>query len=112
VPFTALYPDFEEYFEEVRSLVEKGQDKKGGEKDEREDKGDNGSNGNGHRGEKGRQLPKFEKSWRAGFDAAHLKRIAMWTEMNREAEEQLALEREEVENGDGDSEAVNGNGER
>jgi len=28
VPFTALYPDFEEYFEEVRRLVEEAGEKK------------------------------------------------------------------------------------
>lgn len=60
-PFTALYPDFEEYFEQVRSLV-------------------NSSVGSG-----GRQLPKFEKEWRRQFDEAHLKRIAFWQRENARA---------------------------
>jgi hypothetical protein len=66
VPFTALYPYFEEYFEEVRKLA--GEPK----------------NGNG------RALPKFDPEWRKNFDAAHLKRIAMWQELNRKAEEDIA----------------------
>ena len=42
VSFTGLYPDFEEYFEEVRRIA--GEPKDG----------------------KGRALPKFKKSWREG----------------------------------------------
>lgn len=68
VPFTALYPAFEEYFEEVRLMA--------GEPI----------------GGKGRQLPKFEKSWRAGFDAAHLKRIDMWKRENEAARKRIAGE--------------------
>ena len=64
-PFTALYPDFEEYFEDVRRMA--------------------GEPENG----KGRRLPSFDGQWRAAFDAAHLKRIAMWQNQNREAEERL-----------------------
>lgn len=64
VPFTALYPHFEEYFEEVRALV--GEPQNGG-----------------------RRLPKFDPEWRSNFDAAHLKRIAMWQELNRKAEEEI-----------------------
>lgn len=67
VPFTALYPDFEEYFEEVRALAGEPKD------------------GNG-----ARRLPKFDPEWRRNFDAAHLKRIAMWQELNRKAEEEIA----------------------
>jgi hypothetical protein len=63
VPFTALYPDFEEYFEEVRALV-------------------------GEPGSIGRRLPKWERSWRDEFDSAHLRRIEMWKRKNREAEEE------------------------
>ena len=37
----------------------------------------------------GRELPKFDKRWRENFDAAHLKRIAMWQELNRQAEQEL-----------------------
>ncbi|KAE9970207.1 hypothetical protein BLS_005011 [Venturia inaequalis] len=66
VPFSALYPDFEEYFEEVRVLA--GEPKDG----------------------VGRRLPKWEKEWRAEFDAAHLRRIAMWKRNNQQAEEELA----------------------
>lgn len=64
VAFTALYPDFEEYFEEVRALA-----------------------GEPKHGEGGRRLPNFDPEWRQSFDAAHLKRVAMWQEMNRKAEE-------------------------
>lgn len=67
VPFTALYPHFEEYFEEVRALA-----------------------GEPKSGHGGRRLPKFDPEWRRNFDAAHLKRIAMWQELNRKAEEELA----------------------
>lgn len=67
VAFTALYPDFEEYFEEVRALAGMP-------------KNDDG----------GRRLPKFDPEWRKNFDAAHLKRIAMWQEMNRKAEVEIA----------------------
>lgn len=65
VSFTALYPHFEEYFEEIRALA--GESKNGG-----------------------RRLPKFDPEWRRNFDAAHLKRIAMWQELNRKAEEEIA----------------------
>jgi thioredoxin reductase len=67
VALTALYPDFEEYFEEVRALAGEPQESNGG-----------------------RRLPKFDPEWRQSFDAAHLKRIAMWQEMNRKAEEEIA----------------------
>lgn len=63
VPFTALYPDFEEYFEVVRKMAGEPQDGKG------------------------RPLPKFEKWWRESFDKAHLKRIDMWKRGNEEARE-------------------------
>lgn len=65
VPFTALYPDFEEYFEEIRKIA--GEPKDG----------------------KGRPLPKFEKSWRENFDAGHLLRIAMWQRGNEAARERM-----------------------
>jgi hypothetical protein len=65
VPFTALYPDFEEYFEEIRKLA--------GEPVER----------------KGRPLPKFEMKWREDFDKAHLKRIAMWKRFNEAARRRI-----------------------
>lgn len=72
VPFTALYPDFEEYFEEVRKMA--GEPKDG----------------------KGRHLPKFEKWWREGFDRAHLSRIAMWKRGNEAARERIRREKEGV----------------
>lgn len=70
VPFTALYPDFEEYFEEVRKMAGEPQDGKG------------------------RPLPKFEKKWREDFDAAHLLRIAMWKRGNEEARERIKKEKQ------------------
>lgn len=42
-------------------------------------------------GNGGRRLPKFEPEWRSNFDAAHLKRIAMWQELNRKAKEEIAI---------------------
>lgn len=68
VPFTALYPDFEEYFEEIRKMA--GEPRDG----------------------KGRSLPKFEKTWKEGFDAGHLKRIDMWKRGNEEARERIRKE--------------------
>lgn len=62
VPFTVLYPDFEEYFEEVRRMA-----------------GEPTADG------KGRPLQKFEKWWRESFDAGHLKRIDMWKRGNETA---------------------------
>lgn len=70
--FTALFPEFEEYFEQVRLMA--GEPFEG----------------------KGRPLPKFEKEWRENFDAAHVKRIEMWQRLNRQAEEKLALERQAI----------------
>lgn len=64
VPFSALYPDFEEYFEEVRVLAGEPVDGVG------------------------RKLPKWQKAWREEFDGAHLRRIAMWKRINRAAEEE------------------------
>jgi hypothetical protein len=68
VPFTALYPDFEEYFEVVRKMALEPQDGKG------------------------QPLPEFEKWWRENFDNAHLKRIAMWKRGNEEAREKKRRE--------------------
>lgn len=70
VSFTALYPNFEEYFEEVRKMA--GEPTKDG---------------------KGRLLPEWEKSWREGFDAAHLKRINMWKRGNEEARQRIRREK-------------------
>jgi hypothetical protein len=74
VPFTALYPDFEQYFEEVRLIV--GEPTQDG---------------------KGRRLPKWEKSWREGFDAGHLKRINMWKRGNEEARERIRAKTGHIE---------------
>lgn len=71
VPFTALYPDFEEYFEEVRKMA--GEPTEDG---------------------KGRKLPKWEKSWREDFDRGHLLRIEMWKRGNEEARERIRREQE------------------
>jgi len=67
--FTALYPDFEGYFETVRGLAG-------------EPVMQNGIT-------QGRKLPKFEKSWQDEFEAGHKRRIAMWQRMNRQAQEDL-----------------------
>lgn len=72
VPFTALYPDFEEYFEEVRHLAGEPVDIDGR--------------------KVGRPLPVWEKKWREEFDQAHLRRIEYWKRINREAAEQEEAE--------------------
>ncbi|CAL3964273.1 hypothetical protein PZA11_001671 [Diplocarpon coronariae] len=69
VLFSALYPAFEEYFEEVRKIA-----------------GEPTADG------QGRALPKFEKWWREGFDRAHLKRIDMWKRANEEALQRIKRE--------------------
>ncbi|RMZ83294.1 hypothetical protein DV738_g1346, partial [Chaetothyriales sp. CBS 135597] len=71
VPFTALYPHFEQYFEQIRLLA-----------------GDPAPEG--QPGANGRRLPVFDSTWRDQFDAAHLKRIAMWQRLNAAAEKELA----------------------
>lgn len=63
VAFTALYPRFEEYFEQVRALVQQSKDNSLA----------------------GRQLPAFDRDWRVSFDSAHLKRIAWWNRENERA---------------------------
>lgn len=67
VPFTALYPDFEDYFETVRKLA--GEPSKGGH---------------------GRKLAKFDKRWVQTFEAGHQRRIKMWTASNEEARKKLS----------------------
>jgi hypothetical protein len=47
-------------------------------------------------GKPGRRLPKFEKPWRADFDAGHLLRIEMWKTLNREAEEKKKIQETEL----------------
>lgn len=71
VPFTAIYPKFEEYFEEIRGMA--GEPSAG----------------------KGRILPRWEKKWREDFDKAHLVRIGMWKRGNERARERIAREKEE-----------------
>lgn len=71
-PFTALYPDFEEYFETVREMA--GEPKDG----------------------KGRSLPKFQKWRREGFDNGHLKRIEMWKRGNEEARRRIERENQSI----------------
>ncbi|KAH8598712.1 hypothetical protein B0O99DRAFT_505825 [Bisporella sp. PMI_857] len=59
VPFTALYPDFEDYFETVRMLA-----------------------GEPTAERPGRRLPKFDKGWVEKFQAGHRKRIDIWEKGN------------------------------
>lgn len=59
VPFTALYPDFEEYFETVRKLA-----------------------GEPAPGQPGRRLPQFGEGWRGLFDQGHQRRIEAWKKEN------------------------------
>ncbi|KAL5337357.1 hypothetical protein BJX70DRAFT_249534 [Aspergillus crustosus] len=60
--FLMVYPDFEEYFEQLRSLAE--------------EPGEEGP---------GRRLPKFEQAWADDFSKGHLRRIAMWKKANKAA---------------------------
>jgi hypothetical protein len=62
VPFTALYPHFEEYFEFVRALA-----------------------GEPTEGQPGRRLPKFGEDWRGIFDGGHRLRIEAWKKENEES---------------------------
>ncbi|PGH33883.1 hypothetical protein GX50_03283 [[Emmonsia] crescens] len=66
VPFTALAPDFEEYFNLVRELA-----------------------GEPKEGQPGRRLPKFDAEWVKIFVAGHQKRIAMWERANKLAATKL-----------------------
>lgn len=59
VPFTALYPDFEDYFETLRKLA-----------------------GDPTADRPGRKLPKFDKTWEEMFYAGHRRRIEMWKTAN------------------------------
>lgn len=67
VPFTAIYPDFEIYFETVRKLA-----------------GEPTSDG------KGRKLPAFDRKWVEDFQKGHKRRIKWWQEQNKEAREREA----------------------
>ncbi|PGH02231.1 hypothetical protein AJ79_07680 [Helicocarpus griseus UAMH5409] len=66
VPFTALAPDFEEYFNTVRELA-----------------------GEPKEGQPGRRLPKFDPEWVKTFRAGHQKRIDMWERANKAAAARL-----------------------
>ena len=61
VPFTALYPEFEDYFETVRKLAGEPIDGKG------------------------RLLPRWERRWLDDFKGGHQRRIEMWRRANEEA---------------------------
>ncbi|KAF2847079.1 flavin-containing monooxygenase FMO [Plenodomus tracheiphilus IPT5] len=63
VPFTLVFPDFEEYFEGVRELA-----------------GEEGP---------GRKLPRFDKGWVEAFMGGHEIRKAWWGEQNEKARRRL-----------------------
>ncbi|PYH98267.1 FAD/NAD(P)-binding domain-containing protein [Aspergillus ellipticus CBS 707.79] len=60
--FTAVNPDFQEYFETLRRLA-----------------------GEPGEGEAGRRLPPFDGEWMDVFNAGHERRIRMWQKANEEA---------------------------
>ncbi|KAL4786964.1 hypothetical protein BJX76DRAFT_319655 [Aspergillus varians] len=60
--FTLISPDFENYFELLRTLATEPKD-----------------------GEPGRRLPKFDPSWVGRFAASHQRRVDMWKRSNEEA---------------------------
>lgn len=64
VKFTLVFPDFEEYFEDVRRLA--------------------GEPENGV----GRRLPKFQREWFRAFMDGHELRKDMWRRLNKEAREE------------------------
>ncbi|KAJ5111232.1 hypothetical protein N7532_001767 [Penicillium argentinense] len=61
-PFSAVNPDFKEYFEEMRALA-----------------------GEPAAGAPGRRLPVFDQRWKDDFDAGHERRKEMWRRANRAA---------------------------
>lgn len=61
--FTLIYPDFEDYFEELRRLAGEGEP---------------GS---------GRKLPKFKHEWYRAFMDGHELRKSMWRRLNEKAAE-------------------------
>lgn len=62
VPFTLIFPDFEDYFETVRKLA-----------------------GEPKEGEPGRTLPRFDPNWKDAFMAGHELRKKWWKEENEKA---------------------------
>ncbi|KAF3763086.1 FAD/NAD(P)-binding domain-containing protein [Cryphonectria parasitica EP155] len=68
--FQMIFPEFEEYFEDVRRLA--GEPTASGE---------------------GRTLPKFEEAWFRSFMEGHDRRIEMWRRENQKAREELQREK-------------------
>lgn len=62
VPFKAIYPGFEEYFETLRRIA-----------------------GEPKEGQPGRRLPPFGTNWPSIFLQGHQRRIEMWKKANQEA---------------------------
>ncbi|KAH7062977.1 hypothetical protein BKA63DRAFT_189931 [Paraphoma chrysanthemicola] len=62
VPFTLVFPDFEDYFETLRRLA-----------------------GEPEPGQPGRRLPRFDKKWLEAFMAGHERRKKWWAEQNERA---------------------------
>jgi hypothetical protein len=62
VPFTAIYPGLEEYFETLRRLAGEPKD-----------------------GQPGRRLPPFDPTWPRMLLQGHQRRIQMWKRANEEA---------------------------
>ncbi|KAF2029769.1 thiol-specific monooxygenase [Setomelanomma holmii] len=67
VPFTLIFPDFEDYFETVRRLA-----------------------GEPKPGQPGRTLPPFDKNWLEAFMAGHERRKKWWREENEKARSKMA----------------------
>ncbi|KAK4159568.1 hypothetical protein QBC43DRAFT_272113 [Cladorrhinum sp. PSN259] len=72
VKFTMVYPDFEDYFEEVRRIAGEPVDGKG------------------------RTLPKFRREWFRSFMDGHELRKDMWRRLNETASKELEKERGSV----------------
>ncbi|KAK4222436.1 hypothetical protein QBC38DRAFT_504039 [Podospora fimiseda] len=68
VKFTMVFPDFEEYFEEVRRIAGEPVDGKG------------------------RRLPKFKREWVRSFLDGHELRKDMWRRLNEQAKKELEKE--------------------
>ncbi|KAM7192741.1 dimethylaniline monooxygenase [Rhypophila sp. PSN 637] len=66
--FSLVFPDFEDYFEDIRTLA--GEPRNG----------------------VGRELPKFQREWMRSFMEGHERRKRMWRRLNRLAREELEAE--------------------